>query len=181
MRGTRAASSIKQVIPPPVWSEFIETFRHFVLEKEPYNYYRVRRIAFKHPRSGPTRRQMDRAIDSQRKLADDAFKNDGMFDFKTATGETISAFSMWEKYVYTYNFYVDYSDHRNKNIPVLKAFDFKPENPNTRAHLAFCLVIKMTAFERVCDHICDILHFIDKPKAPESAYRHRSRPYSTES
>jgi hypothetical protein len=178
------AGEIKQVIPAPIWSEFIEHFRHFILQKDPYNYNRVRGIAFKHPRRGPTkiiRRQMDRAIDNQRKFADDAFKNGGMLDFKTATGETVSAFSMWEKYVYTYNFHVDYSEHRNKNIPVLKAFDFNPENPNTRAHLASCLVIKMAAFARVYDHICDILHFIENPNAPESAYRHRSRPYSTES
>ena len=177
------AGKIQDMISDAAWSDFIQKFRHFILQKDQYNYKRVTRIAFRHPRSGPSnliRRQMDRAIDNQRKISDDAFENDGMFDFKTGSGETISAFEMWNKYVYTYNFHVNYSS-QNKDLLTLKAFGFNPENPNALAHFASCLVIKVAAFERVHDHICDILHFTENPNAPENEYHHRSRPRSTES
>jgi hypothetical protein len=55
-----------------------------------------------------------------------------------------------------------------------------PDNPNARAHLANCLVIKMAAFERTYNHICDILHFIENPTADETKYKRKSRQYPTD-
>ena len=175
------AGEVEKVIPEATWTDFNEKFRHFVLQKEPYNYLRVRRIAFRHPRRGPTmavRRQMDRMIDHQEKIAHDAYENQGMFDFRTASGEVFSAFELWEKYVYTYNFHVDLMAN-NARMPALNAFAMSPNNPNARAHLVSCLMIKIVAFERVYNHICDILHFIENPGEDEGKYRHKSRPYPT--
>jgi hypothetical protein len=177
------AGEAETTIPESTWSDFNQKFRPFILQRDRFNYAHVKRIAFRHPRCGPTkatRRQMDRMIDHQEKIANDAYENSRMFDFKTTSGEILSAFDLWTKYVYTYNFHVDISAN-NPNLPTLEAFDFHPENPNARAHLAFCLVIKMAAFERVYNHICDILYFIEHPDADEATYRHKSRPYPTQS
>jgi hypothetical protein len=177
------AGNVEKIIPEALWADFNEKFRHFVLSKDSCNYQRVKNIAFRHPREGPTtavRRQMDRMIDHQKKIAHDAYENDGMFDFRMASGEVISAFEMWDKYVYTYNFHVNLMPN-NANKPTLDAFAMSPDNPNARAHLADCLMIKMVAFERTYDHICDILYFIKNPTADETKYRHKSRPYPTDS
>ena len=177
------AGKVEKIIPEAVWADFNEKFRHFVLQKDRYNYLRVKRIAFRHPRGGPTnavRRQMDRTIDHQEKIAHDAYENHGMFDFRTASGEVISAFQLWNMYVYTYNFHVNLMAD-NVSLPTLNAFGMSPDNPNARAHLASCLMIKMVAFERAYNHICDILHFIENPAEDETKYRHKSRPYPTDS
>jgi hypothetical protein len=86
--------NVEKIIPEALWADFNEKFRHFILQKDPYNYPRVRRIAFRHPSRGPTMavRQMDRMIDHQEKIAHDAYENDGMFDFRTSSGKVISAF-----------------------------------------------------------------------------------------
>jgi hypothetical protein len=177
------AGKVEQVIPEALWSDFNEKFRHFVLQKDKYNYLRVRRIVFQHPRGRPTdgvRLQMVRMIDHQKKIADDAYENHGMFNFQTASGEVISTFELWKWYVYTYHFHVDLTDD-NVNLPRLKAFGMTPDNPNARAQLVSCLLIKVAAFARVYDHICDILHFIGNPAEDETEYHYKSRPYPTDS
>jgi hypothetical protein len=177
------AGRVDKAIPEALWSDFNEKFRQFILNKDPHYYFRVKRIAFRHPRKGPTkevRRKMDRMIDHQEKVAHEAYENDGMFNFQMASGEVISAFEMWNKYVYTYNFHVNWMPN-HEHRAALDAFGFNPDNPNARAHLASCLIIKMAAFDRVYDHVCDILFFIDNPKAEVATYAHQSRPYPTES
>jgi hypothetical protein len=176
------AGNMEKVIPEALWTDFNQKFRHFILQNDRYNYQRVKKIAFKYPSGGPTDviLRMDRMIDHQKKIAQDAYENNGMFNFRTVSGEIISPFEMWEKYVYTYNFHVNFSAD-NVNLETLDDFAMNPSNPNARAHLAECLIIKMAAFELTYEHICDILYFIDNPAADEAKYSHKSRSYPTDS
>jgi len=69
----------------------------------------------------------------------------------------------------------------NVNLPKLNAFGMTPDNPNARTQLVSCLLIKIAAFARVYDHICDILHFIKNSTEDETKYHCKSRPYPTDS
>jgi hypothetical protein len=193
------AGSVRKVITPTAWRDFLTVLRHLVGGKhEDFGYKKARDIAFKKPLGADFPEVID-AIDKQKAAADDAFHNDGEFGFERLSpeaaasleaifssggrgpaapihGEVISGWNMLENYAYTY------THHRQrKHEPLLDSFGLTRDNHNAKAQFSFCLMVKVIAFQRLYDHVCDILHFIDNPNQRIEDYAFRSRVCSTDS
>lgn len=171
----------KKIIKESIWTDFLVKFRHFILRKDGHTYEQLREIAFRTPRGDPRNEnliEVTKLIEHQERVANDAYENGGMFTIETAIGETYSPYKLWEAYAYSYVYHVK---SKKKRLPALADFNLVPENPIARAHFASCLMIKITAFQRLYAHITDLLSSIDQPDLPASERKFASRPYPTQS